>query len=44
MGFKPRLNEVKPPADALDFQREFFERARRRTGRPSQARHKDVAL
>ncbi|RST57941.1 hypothetical protein D5F11_020155 [Siminovitchia terrae] len=24
-GFKPRLNKVKPPADATDFQRKFIE-------------------
>jgi hypothetical protein len=43
-GFKPRLNEVKPPADASDFLRKFIERARRRTGRPSQAKPQDVAF
>ncbi|RST59371.1 hypothetical protein [Siminovitchia terrae] len=26
-GFKPRLNKVKAPADATDFQRKFIERS-----------------
>ena len=30
--------KLKPPADATDFKRKFIERARRRTGRPSQAK------
>ena len=30
--------KLKPPADATDFKRNFIERARRRTGRPSQAK------
>ncbi|GIN90231.1 hypothetical protein J22TS1_12820 [Siminovitchia terrae] len=32
-GFKPRLNKVKPPADAIDFQRKFIERSSIKSGR-----------
>ncbi|RST60648.1 hypothetical protein D5F11_004660 [Siminovitchia terrae] len=30
---KPRLNKVKPPADASDFQRRFIERSSIKSGR-----------
>jgi hypothetical protein len=30
--------KLKPPAETFDFKRKFIERARRRTGRPSQAK------
>jgi hypothetical protein len=43
-GFKLRLNKVKASGEPFDFQRKFIEQARRRTGRPSQARHADVAI
>ncbi|WP_283246567.1 hypothetical protein [Siminovitchia terrae] len=32
-GFKPRLNKLKPPADASDFQREFIEKSSIKSGR-----------
>ncbi|GIN97385.1 hypothetical protein J6TS1_32550 [Siminovitchia terrae] len=31
-GFKPRLNKVKPPADASDFQRKFIEQSSIKSG------------
>ncbi|WP_212950071.1 hypothetical protein [Siminovitchia terrae] len=32
-GSNPRLNKVKPPADATDFQRKFIERSTIKSGR-----------
>ncbi|RST58029.1 hypothetical protein [Siminovitchia terrae] len=32
-GFKPRLNKVKAPADATDFQREFYQANSIKSGR-----------
>ncbi|WP_313430594.1 hypothetical protein [Siminovitchia terrae] len=33
VGVKPRLNKVKGPADATDFQRKFIERSSIKSGR-----------